>query len=875
MEMNKVFAPQEFESDIYKWWNDNGFFTPVIDKAKIPFTIVIPPPNITGQLHMGHALDNAIQDCIIRYKRMKGFSALWLPGTDHASIATEVKIVEQMQQEGITKEQIGREGFLKRAWKWKDKYAGRIVEQLKRLGSSCDWSREAFTLDDKCSKAVRHFFVDLYNKGLIYQGNRIINWCPVCRTALSDAEVEYTEQQSNLWHFKYLLADGSGSIVIATTRPETIFGDSAVAVNPNDPRYCGMIGKYVILPIVNKPIPIIADDYVDISFGTGALKITPAHDPNDFELGLRHNLEVVRVFNDDGILNQLCPSDYIGLDRFAAREKIILQMKSLNQLIEIKPHLHNVGQCYRCDTTVEPIISKQWFVKMQSLAIPAIEAVKSEKIEFIPKRFEKTYLNWMENIRDWCISRQLWWGHRIPIWYCKECNEIICSEITPTHCPKCNSHKLNQDEDVLDTWFSSALWPMSTLGFPDNTDDFQYFFPTNLLATGYDIIFFWVARMIFSSLEETKQVPFSQVLIHGLVRDEQGRKMSKSLGNGVDPLEIIDKYGSDTLRFSLLFGVASGNDIKFTTDKLDSNRNFMNKVWNAGRFVLQNCANKQILDINNVELSLADKWILTKLNEAIADVTGNLDKYELGNASAKLYDFIWNEFCDWYIEFSKPILYSNDETKRTAALSVLCYILDKLLKLLHPFAPFITEQMYQSTPNHSKTIMQEDYPSVNSKLIFDDETVIMDQIRDMITKIRNLRAEMQVIPSKRIRLSINTSITALSQASVYIEKLAGAEEVIFTNISNTSQDVISLVCQAAEVYIPLGDMVDTAKEIERITKELAVTESEIARATSKLANDGFVSKAPQSLIDSEKTKLANFIEIMNKLTIRLQQLTKK
>lgn len=875
MEINKVFAPQEFESNIYKWWSDNGFFKPSSDLSKPPFTIVIPPPNITGQLHIGHALDNAIQDCIIRYKRMKGFAALWLPGTDHASIATEVKIVEQITQEGLSKEKLGREGFLKQAWKWKDKYASRITQQLRSLGSSCDWSREAFTLDEKCSKAVVHFFVDLYNKGYIYQGNRIINWCPVCRTALSDAEVEFNEQQSNLWHFKYLLQDGNGSITIATTRPETMFGDTAVAVNPNDARYKDLIGKKVILPLLNKPIPIVADEYVDIEFGTGALKITPAHDPNDFEVGQRHNLETIRVFNDDGTLNELCPSDFVGLDRFTARDKVIQQLKELNQLAEIRQHNHNVGQCYRCNTTVEPIISKQWFVKMQALASLAIEAVKTSQIEFIPKHFEKTYLNWMENIRDWCISRQLWWGHRIPIWYCKDCNEIICSQNIPTHCTKCNSTNLIQDEDVLDTWFSSALWPMSTLGWPDNTDDFKRFFPTSVLATGYDIIFFWVARMIFCSLEETKQVPFSQVLIHGLIRDEKGHKMSKSAGNGIDPIETIDKYGSDTLRFSLLFGTANGSDMRFSADKLDSNRNFLNKIWNAGRFVLQNCADKKIPDIKDIELTMADKWILTKLNDCIMEITSNLDKYELGLASAKLYDFIWSEFCDWYIEFTKPILYSNDEIKRTSTLAVLCYVLDKLLKLMHPFAPFITEQIYQSMPNHNQTIMLEKFPEYNESLTFTEQAGTMEQVRDMITKIRNLRAEMQVLPSKRISISINANdYDSLSQASMYIEKLAGASQVTFTNTANTCSDIVSVVCDAGQVYIPLGDMVDIAKEIERILKELKDVQSEIERATNKLANEGFTSKAPQALIESEKNKLTTFIDIKEKLVLRLSQLKK-
>ena len=704
MDMEKTYNPQEFEGRIYQDWLKNGYFTAKVDKKKDPFTIVIPPPNITGQLHMGHALNDTIQDVIVRFKRMQGYSTLWLPGTDHASIATEVKIVEKMKSEGISKEDIGRDGFLKRAWAWKEQYGGRIVEQLKRLGTSCDWSREAFTMDERCSKAVKEVFVKLYNKGLIYKGARIINWCPCCKTALSDAEVEYEEQPSHLWNIRYPLVDGTGEIIVATTRPETLFGDTAVAVNPNDERYKDMIGKKLVLPLTDRQIPVIADEYVEMDFGSGAVKITPAHDPNDFEEGLRHNLEVIRVMNDDGSLNEKT-GKYNGISREKARDIVCKDLQDQGYMVSIEDYTHNVGQCYRCHSNVEPIVSQQWFVKMEPLAKPAIKAVRDKKTVFIPQRFSKIYFNWMENIKDWCISRQLWWGHRIPAYYCEECGEMVVSEEAPTKCPKCGCTHFKQDEDVLDTWFSSALWPFSTLGYPEQTEDLKYFYPNSLLVTAYDIIFFWVARMIFSGIEHMGEVPFPEVLIHGIVRDKYGRKMSKSLGNGIDPLQIIDQYGADSLRYSLTQGIAPGSDTRYIDEKTESARNFINKIWNASRFVLMNAEGKQIPKMGDFRLNDSDKWILSKLNATIKDVTKNLTKYELGLASAKLYDFVWSDFCDWYIELSKTTLYGDDEQKKLNTLSVLLYVLENILKLMHPFIPFVTEEIYQNLPTTKGTIV--------------------------------------------------------------------------------------------------------------------------------------------------------------------------
>ena len=871
MDMEKVYEPQKFETEIYNQWLEKGYFTPKIDKDKEPFTIVIPPPNITGQLHMGHALDNAVQDCLIRYKRMQGYCTLWLPGTDHASIATEFKIVEQVKKEGMDKQDIGREKFLEMAWAWKEKYGGRIVEQLKRLGSSCDWTREAFTLDEKRSKAVRHVFKKLYDKGLIYQGNRIINWCPECGTALSDAEVDYCEHKSHLWYFKYFTDDGR-SITFATTRPETMLGDTAVAVNPDDDRYADFVGKTVTVPFVNRKIPVIADSYVEKDFGTGVVKITPAHDPNDFEVGLRHNLEVLRVMNDDGTMNQNAGSMFEGLSREEARKKVVAEMKKIGQLVKIEDYVHNVGECYRCKTTVEPIVSKQWFVKMKPLADRAVKAVKDGEVNFVPTRFEKTYFNWMENIRDWCISRQLWWGHRIPVWYCDSCGATICEEEEPKACSHCGSKKLRQEEDVLDTWFSSALWPFSTLGWPDKTEDLEFFFPTNVLVTAYDIIFFWVARMIFSSLEHMNMPPFKDVLIHGIVRDKEGRKMSKSLGNGVDPLDFIDTYGADTLRFSLLNGVASGGDIRFSDDKVKSTRNFMNKIWNASRFVLMNISGIHLKDISECSLSLADKWILTRLNRVTKEVNENFTKYELGIASGVIYDFVWSEFCDWYIEFTKPVLNGNDVEAKTAAASVLNYCLDAILKLLHPFVPFITEQIYKSMPIHSETIMLEGYPEWNESLEFAQEAELTEKVKELVAKLRNLRAEMGVPPSKKIRLYVKTSDAGVKSTGLFIQRLTNAESVNFIEKFDESQKSVSAICSAGEVRVPLGDLVDMEKEIARLKKEIENVDSEISRVKGKLSNQGFIAKAPAQLVETEKRKMGEFEELKAKLLARMQDL---
>ncbi len=868
--LEKTYQPSTFEKSLYSWWSSQGYFTPEAKIGAPYFSMVTPPPNITGQLHLGHGLDNAIQDALIRFKRMQGYNTLWLPGTDHASIATEVKIVEALKKEGLTKADLGREGFLKRAWQWKEEYGGRIVEQLKCLGSSCDWSRLAFTMDERCSKAVRRAFVSMYNQGLIYRGSRIINWCPVCKTALSDAEVEYAEQDGFFWHYGYTTPDGKTTVTFATTRPETMLGDTAVAVNPNDKRYTHLIGKTVIVPFVNREIPVIADEYVDMEFGTGVVKITPAHDPNDFEVGLRHNLPVIRVMNDDGTMNENA-GEFAGLDRYEARKQIVAKLKEMGILQKVEPHKHNVGSCYRCHTTVEPIVSKQWFVKMAPLAKPAIDVVKNGQIKFHPERFEKTYFNWMENIRDWCISRQLWWGHRIPVWYCDDCGAEICQETDPDVCPKCGSKHIHQDEDVLDTWFSSALWPFSTLGFCDNSDDFKAFFPTSVLSCGYDIIFFWVARMIFSSLYNTGEVPFHDVLMHGIVRDEQGRKMSKSLGNGIDPVKFIDQYGADTLRFALLNGVANGSDIRFSSDKIDGTRNFMNKIWNASRFVLMNCEGKQLVDITEAKLTLADKWILTRLNSTIAQVTELMDKFELGMACQTLFDFVWSEFCDWYIELTKPALYGTDDIVRRDTLSVLVYVLDKILKLLHPFVPFITEEIYQELPTHDESIMISKYPVVNNSLNFDDDAKLVNELQDIVTKVRNIRSEYGVAPSKRIRLYVEPLDKRIVDCEMYLTKLCGLEEVVFST-AGEGEKTVNAVSSSAKVQVPLGDLVDTEKEIERITKELENVANEIARAQGKLGNPGFVSKAPQKLIESEQAKLSKYTELKSQLESRLAEL---
>ena len=871
--MNKNYNPKEFEDRLYKDWEESGCFKAVRDDSKVPFTVMMPPPNITGQLHMGHAMDETMQDTVVRFKRMQGYCALWLPGTDHASIATEVKIVEQMKKEGLSKESVGREGFLTRAWEWKDKYAGRIVEQLKKLGSSCDWSRLTFTMDEKCSKAVREVFVNLYNKKLIYRGSRIINWCPECKTALSDAEVDYSEENGCFWHIKYPLEDGSAYLEVATTRPETMFGDTAVAVNPADPRYKKLIGKNVILPVAGKAIPVIGDNHADMEFGTGCVKITPAHDPNDFEVGLRHNLPVVRVMNDDGTMNELA-GEYCGMDRYECRKKLVKALEESGSLVKIVPHNHNVGHCYRCGAVVEPIISKQWFVKMEGLARPAIDAVTYKKISFVPERFAKIYYNWMENVKDWCISRQLWWGHRIPVWYCGDCGKEICSKTDVTVCPHCGSKNLTQDEDVLDTWFSAALWPFSTLGFPDDTSDLDYFYPTDVLVTGYDIIFFWVARMIFSGLEHMRKVPFRDVLIHGLVRDEKGRKMSKSLGNGVDPLEIIDKYGADSLRFSLLQGVAPGNDTRYSDAKVEACRNFMNKIWNASRFVIMNAEDKTIKPLSEVKLTPADKWIISRLQSAIRDVTLSLNKFELGIACQIMYDFMWSDFCDWYIELVKPLLKSEDKAKRDGAISVLIFVLENALKLLHPFIPFITDEIYRSLPNTSGTIMTAEYPRYNSKLAYRKDAQAFAGIMDIIKAVRAVKTEVDCPPSKKVNLYIVTESKRLISANEdSILKLAGAKEIKFvSSAAEAGENAVTKVLAIGTLYIPMGELVDIEKEKSRLSAELERITGEIARADGKLNNQGFISKAPKKLVDDERAKLNKYIEMREKILKQLRSL---
>ncbi|MBQ7164237.1 MAG: valine--tRNA ligase [Clostridia bacterium] len=873
MDMPKTYSPKEFETQIYEKWEREGYFKAQPNADKIPFTVVIPPPNITGQLHMGHSLNHTLQDSIVRYKRMQGYETLWLPGTDHASIATEVKIIEQMAKEGLKKEDVGREGFLERAWAWKEKYGNRIIEQIKHLGSSCDWSRLAFTMDEKCSKAVKEVFVNLYNKGLIYQGSKIINWCPHCKTALSDAEVEYSEEPSFFWHLRYPFKDGSGYITVATTRPETMLGDTAVAVNPTDERYSHLVGKTLILPLVGSEIPVIADAYVDKEFGSGAVKITPAHDPNDFEVGLRHDLEAIRVMSDDGSMNERA-GKYCGMDRYEARKAIVEDLKACGALDRIEPHAHNVGHCYRCHNAVEPIISKQWFVKMEPLAKPAIDAVRKHKVKFTPDRFSKIYFNWMENIRDWCISRQLWWGHRIPAYYCDDCGAVMVEKETPKVCSKCGGVHIRQDEDVLDTWFSSALWPFSTLGYPDSTADLDYFFPTDVLVTAYDIIFFWVARMIFSSLEHTKRIPFKDVLIHGIVRDAEGRKMSKSLGNGIDPLEIIDEYGADSLRFSLINGISAGNDTRFSKEKTEGARNFMNKIWNASRFVIMNCEGHDIPDISECKLTVADKWIISKLNTAVRNVTANMEKYEMGLACASLYDFIWSDFCDWYIELTKPVLYGADETKRRSTLGVLVYVLKNALKLLHPFVPFITEEIYRNLPDCDGSIMVSAFPKYDSKHAYRKDAANMEAVMEIIKTVRNIKAQVGAAASKKAQLFVVTETLAkvINNCRVYIEKLAGVSEITFVSGKDAVEGkIISQVLKECELYVPLGELVDTEKEIARLKAELERINGEIDRATAKLGNAGFVAKAPKALIDGEHEKLVKYREMKEKIEAQINE----
>ena len=876
-EMEKVYDPQTVESRIYQNWEDKGYFHAQPNPEKKPFTIVIPPPNITGQLHMGHALDNGIQDTIIRFKRMNGFEALWLPGTDHASIATEVKIVEQMAKEGKNKLDIGRDAFMDRAWEWKKQYGGRIVTQLKKLGSSCDWERERFTMDEGCSRAVKQAFVDLYDRGLIYRGDRIINWCPHCKTALSDAEVEYEEQNSHLWYIRYRTQDGGDGVVVATTRPETILGDTAVAVHPDDERYTALVGKNVILPLLNKSIPVVADSYVEREFGTGVVKITPAHDPNDFEVAVRHNLPMLRIMNDDGTINEL-GGVYCGLDRYEARKQIVSDLEAAGALEKIEDYNHNVGVCYRCHTTVEQIISKQWFVSMKPLAQPALECVRNGEIQFIPERFSKIYYNWMENIRDWCISRQLWWGHRIPAYYCDACGETVVASEMPKVCPHCGGSAFKQDEDVLDTWFSSGLWPFSTLGWPDHTEDLNYFYPTNVLVTGYDIIFFWVARMIVFGKSQMQQIPFEKVLIHGIVRDSQGRKMSKSLGNGIDPLDVIDKYGADSLRFSLILGTSPGNDMRFYWEKVESCRNFCNKIWNASRFVLLNIdEGQQVAPVDTIKLDLADKWILSRLNATIKEVTMCLDEYDLGMAAQKLYDFTWNEFCDWYIEMAKVRLYGGNAQEKASVVSVLVHTLKAILKLMHPFMPFITEEIYSFLPNAQETIMRSDWPKENPAFLFANDVAAMERVMEVIRAVRNIRAEMNVVPSKRTRLIIVAmqNINDFERAQSYLQKLAYAMTVlVYSDKMNIPQNAVSVVTSSAQVYIPLDELVDIEKELERLAKEKADLQSEIVRANSKLDNQGFTTKAPIKVVEEVRANLVKYENMLTKVDERIAGLKK-
>ena len=856
-DMATRFSPQEIENDIYREWEESGAFVAHREKGKKPFTISMPPPNITGQLHMGHAMDCILQDAPVRYHRMKGDPTLWLPGTDHAAIATEVKIVEDMRKEGLTKESIGREAFLRRAWEWKEKYGGRIVHQQKRMGISCDWSRERFTLDEGCSKAVREVFVRLYEKGLIYRGKRMINWCPACRSALSDAEVEYEEQASHLWYFRYPGPDGGEGVVVATTRPETMMGDTGVAVNPNDERYRGLVGRQVMLPIMNRRIPVVADDYVEMDFGTGAVKMTPAHDPNDFEVGQRHNLDTVCVTNDDGTINEN-GGPFAGMDPLECREAVVKEMDRLGLLVKIEDYRHNVGVCYRHhDTAVEPRLSEQWFVKMKPLAEPAIRAVREGKTKFVPERFSKIYYNWMENIRDWCISRQLWWGHRIPAWYCGDCGEVTVSREDPEKCPKCGGKRLKQDEDVLDTWFSSALWPFSTLGWPEETEDYKYFYPTNLLVTGYDIIFFWVARMIFSGVEHTGRTPFDTVLIHGLVRDAQGRKMSKSLGNGVDPLEVIDEYGADALRFSLVMGVSPGNDTRYSSERVEAARNFANKVWNASRFVLMNVTERRPFDPAKTEA--ADRWILSRLQSAIRSVSEHMEDGDYGLAATKIYDFAWSEFCDWYIELSKSRLLGEDGESKETVRAVLLYVLESLLKLLHPFMPFLTEQVYKYLPGAEGMLVVQKWPEVRKEYDFPEDAARMEGVMEIIRAVRNLRAEMNVEAGKRTRLLLLSKACSgdeLIRAEAYFKRLAGVSAVsVIAARGEIGEKTVTAVTAAAELFIPLGDLVDFDKEIARLTKELDNLNKEVQRAEAKLGNAGFVQKAPPQLVRQEKDKL--------------------
>ena len=870
-ELPKQYDPKQVENQIYEMWMENDCFKAEADPDKKPYSIVMPPPNVTGQLHMGHALDSTLQDILTRYKRMQGYSALWLPGTDHAGIATQIKVEEELRtKEGLTRYDLGREKFLERVWAWKEKYGSRIVEQQKKLGVSCDWSRSRFTMDEGCSKAVRETFCELYDKGLIYKGSRIINWCPHCVTALSDAEVEYVDKPGHLWYIRYPLSDGSGDIVVATTRPETMMGDTGVAVNPEDEKFKHLIGKTCILPIMNREIPIVGDEYCEIGFGTGAVKMTPAHDPNDFEVGLRHNLEVIRVLDDNGKVNEN-GGKYCGLDRYECRKAIVADLEAEGYLVKTEPYSHNVGTCYRCHNDVEPIISAQWFVKMAPLAKEAIRVVKDGTIKFVPERFSKIYINWMENVHDWCISRQLWWGHQIPAWYCDECGHINVSREDPTKCEKCGCTHLTRDEDVLDTWFSSALWPFSTLGWPDlNSEDLKYWYPTTDMVTGYDIIFFWVARMVFSGMEQMKKEPFKTVFIHGLVRDDKGRKMSKSLGNGIDPLEMAEKFGADALRFNLITGNSPGNDMRFYVEKCEAMRNFANKIWNASRYVLMNLTIEEpglpALD----QLEIEDKWVLSKLNTLIREVTENMDAYELGVASAKVYDFIWDTYCDWYIELTKTRLYSENEQSKLAAQRVLVYVLDQILRLLHPFMPFITEEIWQAIPHEGKFIMASDWPVWRDELAFPQDEESMELIKDAITAIRARRAEMNVPANRRVNMTISTQRQNVFTAGIpFFGRLAGAEGVTVSDTVDEGamerEGMVEVVTHAARIFIPLAELVDFEKELARIAKEKENCLKQIAMFEGKLSNESFVSRAPEKVVNDQREKLAKAKALLEQL----------
>ena len=854
-ELPKVYEPQEVESRIYETWEKNGCFRGHRDPKKKPFTIVMPPPNVTGQLHMGHAMDSTLQDILIRFKRMQGYAALWVPGTDHAGIATQIKVEEELRtKEGLTRYDLGREKFLERVWDWKRQYGGRIVQQQKKLGASCDWDRARFTMDEGCSKAVRETFCELYEKGLIYKGSRIINWCPHCVTALSDAEVEYQDKPGHLWHMRYPLTDGSGYLVVATTRPETMMGDTGVAVNPNDERYKHLVGKTCILPLMDREIPIVADEYVEMDFGTGCVKMTPAHDPNDFEVGLRHNLETIRVLDDNGVVNAN-GGKYEGMDRYECRQAIVKDLEEQGYLVKTEPYSHNVGTCYRCHNDVEPLISAQWFVKMEPLAKEAIRVVKDGTIKFVPERFTKTYINWMENVHDWCISRQLWWGHQIPAWYCDECGHINVSRQDPTRCEKCGCTHLTREEDVLDTWFSSALWPFSTLGWPNkDSEDLRYWYPTSVLVTGYDIIFFWVARMIFSGMEQMKQEPFKTVFIHGLVRDDKGRKMSKSLGNGIDPLEMADKFGADALRFNLITGNSPGNDMRFFVEKCEAMRNFANKIWNASRYVMMN------LTIDHVQLpeqlELEDKWVLSKLNTLIREVTDNMEAYELGVASAKIYDFIWDTYCDWYIELTKARLYGEDEEAKLAAQNVLCYVLLRVLELLHPFMPFITEEIWQALPHEGDFLIRAQWPEYQERFAFTQEENAMEAVKDAISAVRARRSEMNVPPSRKAKILIVTQTPDIyAGGRDFIMRLAYASEVeVQAQSPEDLKGMVTVATHNATLYLPLAELVDIRQELERIAKEKTKAEENLARIEKKLQNESFVSKAPEAVVNAEREK---------------------